>query len=93
MDVNHAAETLTGVARAQLVGSRFEDYFTDSTRARAGVEATFDEGQVRDYRLELVTAAGLHIPVSFNATPYRGADGTIEGVFAVARDLGEGSLA
>ena len=27
------------------------------------------------------------IPVSFNATLYRGSDGAIQGVFAVARDL------
>jgi PAS domain S-box-containing protein len=88
MDVNHAAEKLTGVAREKLVGSRFDSYFTDTARARAGVDATFASGQVRDFRLDLVSAAGVHIPVSFNATLYRGPDGTIEGVFAVARDLG-----
>ena len=90
MDVNHAAEMLTGVARERLIGSRFETYFTDTDRARAGVAATFASGQVRDYRLDLVTSAGAHIPVSFNATPYRGPDGTVHGVFAVARDLSAG---
>ena len=87
MDVNHAAETLTGVAREQLIGTRFEGYFTDTDRARAGVAATFASGQVRDYRLDLVTTTGMHVPVSFNATPYRGPDGAIHGIFAVARDL------
>jgi PAS domain S-box-containing protein len=86
-DVNHAAETLTGVSRAHLIGTRFESYFTDTARARAGVAATFAAGQVRDYRLDLVTSTGAHVPVSFNATPYHGHDGTIHGVFAVARDL------
>ena len=87
MDVNHAAEKLTGVARERLIGTRFETYFTDTERARAGVAATFASGQVRDYRLDLVTSTGAHVPVSFNATPYRSPDGVIQGVFAVARDL------
>jgi PAS domain S-box-containing protein len=87
MDVNHAAETLTGVAREHLIGTRFESYFTDTERARAGVASTFASGQVRDYRLDLVTSTGRHVPVSFNATPYCGPDGAIHGVFAVARDL------
>jgi PAS domain S-box-containing protein len=90
MDVNHAAEKLTGVARERLIGTRFESYFTDTDRARAGVAATFASGQVRDYRLDLVTSTGTHVPVSFNATPYRGPDGAIQGVFAVARDLSPG---
>lgn len=90
MDVNHAAEMLTGVARERLIGTRFESYFTDTDRARAGVAATFASGQVRDYRLDLVTSTGAHVPVSFNATPYRGPDGAIQGVFAVARDLSPG---
>ncbi len=86
-DVNHAAEKLTGVTREHLVGTLFETYFTDTDRARAGVAATFASGQVRDYRLDLVSSSGAHIPVSFNATPYRGPNGAIQGVFAVARDL------
>jgi PAS domain S-box-containing protein len=90
MDVNHAAEKLTGIAREHLVGTRFETYFTDTDRARAGVAATFASGQVRDYRLELVTSTGTHVPVSFNATLYRGPDSAIQGVFAVARDLSAG---
>ena len=87
MDVNHAAEKLTGVARERLIGTRFESYFTDMERARAGVAATFVSGEVRDYRLDLVSTASAHIPVSFNATLYRSSDGVIQGVFAVARDL------
>jgi len=90
MDVNHAAEKLTGVARERLIGTRFETYFTDADYARAGVTATFASGQVRDYRLDLVTSTGAHVPVSFNATLYRGPDGAIQGVFAVARDLSAG---
>jgi PAS domain S-box-containing protein len=87
MDVNHAAEKLSGITREQLIGTRFETYFTDTERARAGVAATFASGQLRNYRLELVTTAGAHIPISFNAAPFCGPDGAIQGVFAVARDL------
>src|SRR5713226_4606351 len=40
-DVNDRMCQMTGYARAELLGSAFADYFTDPTRARAGVEETF----------------------------------------------------
>ena len=37
---------LTGYAREQLIGSAFQDYFTEPERAVAGVQKTLSEGYV-----------------------------------------------
>lgn len=87
-DANQAAVEMTGRDLAKLVGSPFRSFFVDPGRADAGVESVFAEGVVRDYRLELVDAAGRRIPVAFNATLYRDADGMVQGVFAIARVIG-----
>jgi len=87
-DANQAAVGMTGRALAKLVGSPFRSFFADPGRADAGVESVFAEGAVRDYRLELVDVAGRCVPVAFNATLYRDANGVVQGVFAIARVIG-----
>jgi PAS domain S-box-containing protein len=84
-DVNRAATQMTGKTREQLIGALFKSFFDDSERAAAGVEKTFTDLEVRNYDLNLLTAAGTRIPVSFNATPYRDSKGEVLGVFAIAR--------
>ena len=86
-DVNGCAVELTGVSRAELVNSCFEAYFTDSKRARMGIQSAFREGKVRDYQLELLNKNNEKIPVSFNASIYHDNEGNIAGVFAIARDM------
>ncbi|WP_255211102.1 PAS domain S-box protein, partial [Methylogaea oryzae] len=41
MDVNRATESVTGVARDQLIGSDFCDYFTEPEQARAAIARYF----------------------------------------------------
>jgi PAS domain S-box-containing protein len=86
-DVNEAAVTITGRSRDRLIGSRFMEYFDDPKRAVEGIELTFASAQVRNYELNLIDSRGDSIPVSFNATVYRDAEGIVSGVFAVARDV------
>src|SRR5581483_9326035 len=43
-DVNEQMARLTGYSRAQLVGSSFQDYFTEPDQAAAGVRKTLNEG-------------------------------------------------
>ncbi|HET7213102.1 MAG TPA: PAS domain S-box protein, partial [Terriglobia bacterium] len=45
-DVNRATEEVTGVGRAELVGSDFSNYFTQPEKARAGYQQVFAEGLV-----------------------------------------------
>jgi len=87
MDVNRASEEATGVAREQLIGSDFSEYFTEPQKARAGYEEVFRRGFVRDYPLELKHQDGQVTPVLYNASVYRDETGQIMGVFAAARDI------
>ena len=88
-DVNRATEEVTGVARAELVGSDFCNYFTEPGKAQAGYQQVFREGGVRDYELEIRHRDGRITPVLYNASVYRDQAGAIAGVFAAARDITE----
>ncbi len=88
-DVNHATETATGYSREDLIGTDFSDYFTEPEKARAGYRQVFQEGQVRDYPLEIKHRDGHVTPVLDNASVYRDEAGQAAGVFAAARDITE----
>jgi PAS domain S-box-containing protein len=86
-DVNDAAVKLTGYLREKLINSNFQNYFTDPQKANQGIDITFKEGKVKDYELELINSKLVKIPVSFNASVYKNSEGTVMGVFAIARDM------
>jgi PAS domain S-box-containing protein len=88
-DVNTATEQATGYERAELLGTWFSDYFTDTGLARTGYELAFAGGSVRDYPLELRHRDGHIISVMYNGAVYRDPSGQVLGVFAAARDLTE----
>ncbi|MEY4138835.1 MAG: hypothetical protein RLZZ371_1017 [Pseudomonadota bacterium] len=88
-DVNTATEQVTGVARADLVGSDFADYFTDPALAREGYQRAFAKGFVTDYPLAIRHTSGKITDVLYNASVYRDPEGRIMGVFAAARDVTE----
>jgi PAS domain S-box-containing protein len=86
-DVNEEATRLSGYTRKHLISSRFNDYFTDSTQAAAGVAKTFAEGRVIGYELVLVTRQGRRISVSCNAGVFTDAAGQALGILAGAREI------
>ncbi|MCF8209639.1 MAG: response regulator, partial [Rhodoferax sp.] len=88
-DVNSATETVTGIARSNLIGSDFADYFTDKEKAREGYREAFAKGFVTDFPLAIHHAAGKITDVLYNASIYRDGDGKVLGVFAAARDITE----
>ncbi|HAR95083.1 MAG TPA: hybrid sensor histidine kinase/response regulator, partial [Deltaproteobacteria bacterium] len=88
-DVNSATERVTGYPRSKLIGTDFSDYFTDSTKARAGYQRVFQEGVVRDYELVIRHKDGHTTPVLYNASLYRDDGGSVIGVLATARDISE----
>ena len=88
-DVNEQMVKLSGYSRDQLIGSAFNDYFTEPERARAGVKKTLDDGYVTNYELTLRSRHRRHILVSFNASVFKDTDGNVRGVFAVARDVSD----
>ena len=93
MDVNGAAEAVTGRTRKELIGTDFFDYFTEPERARTGYQQIFRDGSVRDYPLELRRSDGHVVSVLFNASVYRDEAGNVIGIVAVARDITERKLA
>jgi len=88
-DVNEQMCRMTGYDRDEPTGSPFKQYFTDPQRADTGVKSTFAEGVVTNYTLVLKTKTGRKATVSFNASVFRAADGSIQGIFASARDISE----
>ena len=86
-DVNKATELVTGVARDQLIGSDFSDYFTEPDKARAGYRQVFSEGAVRNYPLAIRDTSGHITEVLYNATVYKNDNGEAQGIFAAARDI------
>ncbi len=86
-DVNDASVQVTGVAREQLIGTDFSDYFTEPENARAGYQKVFSEGLVRDYPLAIRHTSGRVIDVLYNAAVYKDEKSNVLGVFAAARDV------
>jgi PAS domain S-box-containing protein len=84
-DANRAASDLTGHPRERIIGAAFKDFFDDPDWAQDGVRRTFEQGEVRDYQMNLATSSGATLAVSFNATLYRDSSDQVQGVFAIAR--------
>jgi PAS domain S-box-containing protein len=86
-DVNEATIKATGLARPELVGTDFSNYFTEPQKAREGYQQVFAKGFVTDYPLTMRHKDGSLIDVLYNASVYRDAQGNVLGVFAAARDV------
>ena len=89
MDVNEAAERVTGVPREKLIGSEFCNYFTEPEKAHEGYHQAFAEGSVRDYPLAIRHTSGRVTDVLYNASVYKNEAGEVQGIFAAARDITE----
>jgi PAS domain S-box-containing protein len=88
-DVNKQMEALTGCTRDELIGAPFKNYFTDSTRAEAGINRVLAEGKVTNYELTARARDGTLTVVSYNATTFHDRNRILQGVFAAARDMTE----
>jgi len=86
-DLNQATEEVTGRSRADLIGTDFSDYFTESDKAREVYQEGFAKGFVTDYPLALRHRDGHVTDVLYNASVYRSEAGNVLGVFAAARDI------
>src|SRR5437868_2707177 len=88
-DVNKQMEALTGCTRDELIGAPFKNYFTDSSRAEAGINRVLAEGKVKNYELTARARDGTLTVVSYNASTFHDRDRRLQGVFASARDMTE----
>ncbi len=88
-DVNQQMQALTGYSRDELIGTLFKNYFTDPQRAEEGIKLVLREGKVTNYELTALSKDGRITVVSYNASTFRDAGGSLQGVFAAARDITE----
>lgn len=86
-DVNDALINVTGVARENLIGTDFSDYFTEPDKARVGYKMVFKKLTVTDYPLTIRHKNGKLTDVLYNASVYKNEKGKVLGVFAAARDV------
>jgi PAS domain S-box-containing protein len=91
-DINRQAETLTGCTRDELVGSAFNNYFTEPDRADACIKRVLSETRVVNYELTARARDGKQIQVSCNASTFCDRDHKLLGVFTSARDVTEAKL-
>ena len=88
-DANKQMEELTGCTRDELLGAPFKNFFTDSSRAEAGINQVLREGKVTNYELTARARNGTLTVVSYNASTFHDRDRVLQGVFAAARDVTE----
>lgn len=87
MDVNEASVRVTGVARKNLIGTDFSNYFTEPEKAREGYKEVFKKGFVADFPLTI--RDGKLTDVLFNGSVYKDEKGNVLGAVVVARDITE----
>jgi PAS domain S-box-containing protein len=94
-DANQATVRFTGVAREELVGTSFSDYFTEPEKAEEVYQRVLTQESVADYPLTLRHRDGheTYTEVLYNASIYRDTHGKVLGVFAAARDVTKQVLA
>jgi PAS domain S-box-containing protein len=88
-DANAATVRVTGIGRAQLIGTAFSECFTEPSKANAVYQQVFDHGTAVDYPLTMRHRDGTLTEVLYNASVYRDTRGKVLGVFAAARDVTE----
>jgi PAS domain S-box-containing protein len=86
-DVNEATVKVTGIPRAELIGTAFSDCFTEPEKANAIYQLVFEQGMAVDYPLTMRHRDGALTEVLYNASVYRDGGGKVLGVFAAARDV------
>ena len=87
LDVNDAMIRATGKRREELVGTPFEDYFTDSKRAHEGVQEVFKAGKVKDYELVMKGQGEGETIVLCNTCAFNDLNGEVVAALAAARDV------
>jgi PAS domain S-box-containing protein len=86
LDVNTAAESLTGIPREELIGSSYSRYLMDDATPRDILARLLSQGRI-NYTLQLRRSDGHVIPVSVNSTLFRGNDSSDARIIVAAHDI------
>ncbi len=87
IDLNAAAENVTGRSRTDLIGSDFSASFTEPEKALRLFRDALLHRLVKDSRLTVKNITGIRKDLSCNASVYRNSAGGIEGVLITAREI------
>lgn len=86
-DANEATVKITGISKANLIGTDFSSYFTEPAKAKEGYEQVFQKGFITDFPLTIKNKDGKFIDVLYSASVYKDEDGNVLSAFATARDI------
>ncbi len=89
MDMNEALAHITGLDRAELIGTDFLNYFTEPEKASEVYLEVFAEGSVTDFPLTIQHRNGKLTDVLFNGSVYKDQKSRVLGIVIVARDVTE----
>lgn len=86
-DVNQQMMSLTGRARAELIGAPWRVVFTNPAMADVAIARVLAENSIDDFELTVCAKDGRKTVVSCNAATFLDRDLQLKGVFASARDI------
>lgn len=84
---NQAAEELTGLPAAQVLGRRCADVFADTTLIGTIVQRTRTSGQTQSCGEEALIVSRHTVPVRLSCSPIWGSAGEVQGTALVIQDL------
>jgi PAS domain S-box-containing protein len=86
LDVNAAAESLTGVPREELIGTSYTRYLVDNSTPSDVLARLLTTGRI-EYTVQLLRTDGHITPLSVNSTLFRGKDATDTRIIVAAHDI------
>lgn len=89
IEVNLAAERLSGFSREELIGHPFHSLFLEHDSAREGLSAVQADKVISDRELSLICKNAQIIPLMYNATLLEEARDSVSGILISARDMTE----
>lgn len=87
IDMNEALVNVTHKTREQLLGSNFDNYFSEPANAREVYKEVLKKGFVVNSPLTIID--GVLTDVLFNGSVYKDKDGDVLGAVVIARDISE----
>ncbi len=86
LDVNPAAESLTGLSRDELVGTSYSRYLVDDATPKDIFSRLLHDGRV-EYTVNLGRADGHVTPVAVNSTIFRGENNADTRIIVAGHDI------
>jgi len=86
-DMNGATINIIGIEREKITGTAFFDYFTEPHKAHELYTEIYAKGSITDSQLTLRHKDGKLTDFLFNGSVYKDANGNVQGIVVVARDV------